>query len=210
MTTWKDVAGVIAPYAPTIGKILGDVAPFPGGGMVGEFVGGLIAKQFCVQATPEAVDAAVRQEWASNPEAAAQKLTAADSEAAARWDALARMAEAEAADRTAQSQAINETMRAEIAAGVSFWHWRHLLGYVVLIQVFGLSFPVFKDLWYGNVANLGATQQLIAAITPIFLGLLALLGYVANDTTRLKETAITGLPRETIVSAAVRTMAGRK
>jgi hypothetical protein len=25
---------------------------------------------------------------------------------------------------------------------------------VVLIQVFGLSFPVFKDLWYGNVANL--------------------------------------------------------
>ena len=76
------------------------------------------------------------------PDVAAEKLAAAEAEAQARWPALAEIAKAEAADRTAQALAINETIRAEVAAGVSWWHWRHLMGYATLLWAVAVLPPL--------------------------------------------------------------------
>lgn len=195
---WKDLARLVAPMAPTLGGLLGDLTPIPGGGTAGRWAGERLAEYLGTAPTPAAVRDALEH---GNPEHVRQAVESAEAEAES-WKAEA--AKADAADRTAQSGHINATMRAEIAAGVSWWHWRHLLGYVVMLQVVGLTIPVLKDLWVGNVANITAVQGLITAITPLYLGLLAVLGYVAGDSTRLKETAITGQAREGIVAAVVR------
>jgi hypothetical protein len=43
---WKDVAKVVAPFAPTLGGFLGGFIPFPGGAMIGQALGNIIARQF--------------------------------------------------------------------------------------------------------------------------------------------------------------------
>lgn len=89
---WSDIGSIIAPMAPTIGRMLGGFLPFPGGGLAGEWAGNLLAKHLGVEATPEAVADAVRAE----PEAALPALKQADTEAAEEW---ARLAEIDAKDR---------------------------------------------------------------------------------------------------------------
>lgn len=56
---WKDVGKVIAPLAPTLGGILGGLIPFPGGALVGTALGNIIARQFGVEPTPQAVSDAI-------------------------------------------------------------------------------------------------------------------------------------------------------
>ena len=105
---WKDLAGtLIKTGAPIIGGALGG----PLGATVGGFAGKLIADALGVEATPEAVSEAIR-----NDPLAAEKLVNAD----AQWQAMAEIAKADATDRTEQSKAINETQRSEIASGVSW------------------------------------------------------------------------------------------
>jgi hypothetical protein len=186
---WKDIGGLVAPFAPTIGKVIGGLIPFPGAGLGGELLGKLIANQFGVQETPEAVDNAIRN---SPRDVVAEKLAAAEAEAQAKWPALAEIAKAEAADRTAQSQAINETIRTEAASGVSWWHWRHLIGYLVIL--YGLQ--QIGMIWLAALSPKTITPAdaaLLFNATAIFTGgLYALLGYIAQDNTKLRETAITG------------------
>lgn len=186
---WKDIARLVVPFAPTLGKILGGLIPFPGGAILGEWAGKALADALGVPATPEAVGNAVQ--GSSEGELTA-RLQAVEQEAAARWDAMARIAEAEAEDRTAQSQAINETMRSEIAAGVKWYHWRHLIGYVYLLW-FLIPIPAFVRLMITYDANaVNQLTALIGACVPLYGFMSAVLGYVAQDSTKLKTTAITG------------------
>lgn len=184
---WKAVAQIAAPFAPTLGKILGGFIPFPGGAILGEWAGNAIATALGVPATPEAVGGAIQTMPADELNA---RLAAVESEAKARYDMMARVAEAEARDRTAQSQAINETQRAEIATGVSFWHWRHQIGYLVLFQGYCWTFAGAAAL-FGRT-DVASIVALMNASTVFTGGLFALLGYVAQDTTKLKTVAITG------------------
>lgn len=188
----KPIAGKLAEAGlPTLGNLLGDLLPIPGGAMVGqwagEWAGRAIAEALGVPATPEAVGAAINT---LPPEVLQQKLAAAESEAVAKWEATARMAEAESADRTAQANAINETMREEGRQGVSWWHWRHLLGYVLVI--FGVELCVLVPFIALGRITAADAAALITALTPPLGILAALNGYVAQDTTKRMTVAMTG------------------
>lgn len=184
---WKAIAGLIAPFAPTAGRFLGGLVPFPGASIVGGLLGDAIAAALGVEATPEAVGKAIET---MPPDQLQARLDAVEGEAKAKYDAMARIAEAEAQERTAQSQAINETIRAEAAQGVSWWHWRHLLGYVPVL--IGVEVASLLPLFLAGKITPTDMVAVIGAITPFLTIVSALLGYVAQDTTKLKATAITG------------------
>lgn len=198
---WKAIASLAAPFAPTVGKILGGFIPFPGGAMLGEWAGERIAAALGVEPTPEAVGTAI-QTMPQNE--VATRLQAVENEAVAKWDALAKIAESEAEDRTAQSQAINETQRSEIASGVSWWHWRHQIGYTVLVYAYG-SFAAIGLALAGKV-DVNSLVLLMNASTIITGGLFALLGYIAQDSTKLKTTAITGQQAPSLTDSVVTTV----
>jgi hypothetical protein len=205
MPDWKTIgAQLIAANAPTLGRIVGEFIPFPGGGMLAEWGIRTLAEALGVHpdnATPEAIGNAVQ----NTPQAElARKLAAPESQAAARWAAVADIARAHAEQGAESAKAIGRTQREEIARGVSWWHWRHLGGYVVVAfgaVVLGGCAKIM--LLGGDVAALSA---LVTAITPIFLALCALNGYVAADTTALKVAAITGQPAPTAVGAVIDTV----
>jgi hypothetical protein len=210
-TALKPVAGKLAHIGlPTLGKLLGDVAPFPGGSMLGEMLGSwagnAIANALGVPATPEDVGAAIQQ---LPPGELQARLAPVESEAAAKWEAIAKIEEARAADRTAQSQAINTSIREEVAQGVSWWHWRHLLGYLVLLygleQVIAIAYAMFgKGI---SPADLAALFNATAVFTA---GLFALLGYVAQDTSNTKIAALTGEKPEGIIVATAKAIGAKK
>lgn len=190
---WKDLAGtLIKTGAPIIGGALGG----PLGATVGGFAGKLLADALGVEATPEAVHEAIQ----ADPAGAAVALGNAD----AQWQAMAEIAKAEAADRTAQGQAINETIRAEVVAGVSWYHWRHILGYVV-VAWFVAPLPAFFMLTFKFSPEAAtALTALLGAAVPVTVSMSALLGYVAQDTTKLKTTAITGEHAPSITDSIVK------
>lgn len=174
---WKDLAGtLIKTGAPIIGTALGG----PLGGTIGGIAGRVIADALGVDPTPEAVNTAIQ----TDP-LAASKLAGAD----AQWQALAEIAKANAADRTAQSQALNETIREEIPR-VPWWHWRHLLGYVLV--ALGLEVVTLVPLIVMGKITATDLAAIITALTPITTVFAALNGYIAQDTNKLKATAITG------------------
>lgn len=207
----KPAAGKLAQIGlPTLGKMLGDVAPFPGGAMLGEMLGSwagnAVANALGVPATPEDIGAAIQQ---LPPGELQARLAPLETEAAAKWEALARIEEARAHDRTEQSRAINETARVEAVQGVSWWHWRHLIGYLVICygleQIILIAY-VFFGKGYGS-------DQLVALFnsTALFTaGLFALLGYVAQDTTNQKIAAITGEKPDGIIVGTAKALAGKK
>jgi hypothetical protein len=209
MADWKAVGGqVVAAGAPILGKIIGEFIPIPGGGMLAEWGIRKLAEAIGVPA--ESATPAVLQNHMQNmpPDVLKTKLETAEREAEDRWQALTAMHKATAEQNTSIGQAINETQRAELAAGVSWWHWRHLCGYVVVGSGFLFMAGGGKILMFGG--DIAALTALITAITPIFLALCALNGYVAADTTALRVAAITGQPAPTGVAAVVEAVKPKK
>ena len=100
---WKDLAGpLVGAGAPVLGKILGGLLPIPGGSLVGEAAGNLLAKALGVAPTPEAVNDALHND---SSDLTLAKIKAAEAEAVAKWPALAEMAKAQHEAETAQFQA---------------------------------------------------------------------------------------------------------
>lgn len=194
---WKDLGGqLIKAGAPIIGTAIGG----PVGGVIGSSLGTILANALGVEDTPEAVGKAIETMPAGELQA---KLAAADSEAAAKWPALAEIAKSDNEARVAQTQVINETQRAEIAAGVSPWHWRHLIGYAALIW-FLIPIPAFAMLTFRyDGAAVGQLTLLLQAAVPIYGFMCGLLGYIAHDTTRLKTVAITGEQQTGLIEKVV-------
>ena len=197
---WKSIAAIVAPLAPTLGKILGGLIPFPGGSILGEWAGNALATALGVANTPEAVGNAVQN---MSPDQLQAKLDAVEQEASARWEAMARIAEAEAADRTAQSQAINETIREE-APRVPWWHWRHLLGYVLVLL--GVEVVTLVPLVVTGKITAVDLAAIITALTPITGIFAALNGYIAQDNTKRLTTAITGEHAPSVTDQVVKTV----
>lgn len=136
---WLSVAKLIAPLAPALGGILGGFIPIPGGGLIGQQLGNVIAKHLGVPGTPDDVARSLQQ---MEHELAIEKLKAAADEARARWPAYAEAEKAyyEAVVRTAE--AVNMTMRAEIQPENRHWFytgWRPMAGWIFDVQavVFG-------------------------------------------------------------------------
>lgn len=187
---WKDVAGpLIATAAPTIGSLLGGLIPFPGGSLIGQELGSIIAKQFGVDATPEAVNSAIQN---APSDVAAAKLQAAEAEAVAKWPALAQIAQADAGDRTGQAQAINATMQAEVAKGQPWWAWRNLWGYSVMVECTAVGIIILKDLATGNTAGVTVFLNATSFFYTWYGMRIGVLGYIFRGASNEKIAAVTG------------------
>lgn len=188
---WRSIAGAVAPFAPKLGGLLGS-AFGPIGGVVGSIAGRAIAGAFGVEATPEAVGKAIAQD----PKAAArlEKLEAEHADALiAQAQVQVEIAKQSGEASIANTAAINETIRSEnlAEAKVSWWHWRHLCGYQTLMFGVISGAGMASSMFLGS-PNASDMTAIINAITPIFLALCALNGYVAMDNTNRLQTAITG------------------
>lgn len=205
MMDWKSLAGtLIKAGAPIIGGAL--LGPLGAG--AGDILGGIVASALGVENTPEAVNNAILN---GDPSAVNAALSKADSEAAAKWDAIARIAASMAEVDKANTEQINETMRAETAAGVSWYHWRHLIGYVTVMWAVAVMPPFVWQLWKADAVALAAVTTALTAATTFFGVLAALNGYVAQDTNKLKGIAITGeQPAGGVVSSIVKAVTKKK
>lgn len=185
-TDWGKIVGpLLQNSAPTIGGLLGGLIPFPGGAMIGEELGKIVAGQFGVDPTPEAVGAAIQN---TPSDVAMQKLQAAEAEAVAKWPALAQIAQANAQ----QSDSINATMRAELAKGQPWWAWRNLWGYSVASECAGVGVIILHGLWEGD----GKAVNLFLSASNFFLTWYAMrigvLGYIFSGSSNEKIAAATG------------------
>lgn len=57
---WSTIGGIVGPAAPTLGKVLGGLLPIPGGSLIGEAAGKIVAEVLGVPPTPEAVGNAIQ------------------------------------------------------------------------------------------------------------------------------------------------------
>lgn len=184
---WQDVAKVIAPLAPTLGGLIGGFIPFPGAGLAGQAVGNLIAKQFGVEPTPDAVARAVTT---TDNDVAVARLNAAAEEAKAMWPALARIEEA----MSNASLGVNETMRAEIGHEHWFFNgWRPASGW--LFNCFALVDGVLLTIAIWRAAGGDPLMLSVAKDAQILVGahlasLAAVVGVYVIGRSSEKKTAI--------------------
>jgi hypothetical protein len=200
---WKDLAGTLVKAgAPIIGTAIGG----PIGGMLGNAIGNVVANALGVENTPEAVEHAITT---GDPAVVAAQLSAAEAEAQAKWPALARIAEVEAEDRTAQSEAINLTMRAELKT-IGAWHWRHLLGYAVLYQTLVFTTLAAYLVLVADIKRVEVFIALLAASVVPMGGVYALLGFVAKSNENIKIAAVTGEKPPTVATTIAKAVVKKK
>lgn len=187
---WDDIGKTLLGLGlPTLGTALG--------GPLGGAAGKMIADALGTSPTPAAVGAAL-----STDPAVQQKLAETEAE----W---ARTAAAIANAGAQQGQAINTTMQAEIASGVSWWHWRHLIGYATLLwAVFPLP-ALALFMWQGDVTKINAIVAGIVALTSWFAILAGLNGYVAMDTSRRQTAAASGNEIPTVIGGLIKAITRR-
>lgn len=187
---WEDVAKSIKPLvgmaAPTILGMLGNTL-LPGlGGAIGSQAGSLLASVLGVDPNPEAVAKAI----VNDPDAAS-KITTAESEAAAKWPALAQIAQAQFESNAKESESINATMRAELAAGQKWWTWRNLYGYSVGIEATATSWVILYAIVFDQSIFKHVSDSLSFFLS--WYGMrFGLLGYIHNGSSNEKIAAVTG------------------
>ncbi len=204
---WSKIVGpMLLTAAPTIGSILGGLIPIPGASVVGQELGSIVARQFGVESTPEAVNTAIQN---TPSDVAAQKLQAAESEALAKWPALAQIAQAEAGDRTAQAQVINATMQAELAKGQPWWAWRNLWAYSVMAECSGVAIILLSQLATGDAKALTLFSNFTGFLMGWYTLRIGVLGYIHMGASNEKIAAVTG-EAPGLVKTVVKTVTGRK
>lgn len=187
--------------APILGGMLGG----PLGSMIAGGAVDILAKALGVPATPEAVNAAV---VTGDPNVIGPQLSAAQAEAQAKWPALAQMAVAQYQANAAESDSINQTMRAELANGQRWYSWRNLYGYSVVVDVGAVS-PIFL---YSVVMDPAMFTRFISAsswLVTWYTLRFGLLGFIHNGASNEKIAAVTG---ETpgMVKGIIKAVTGKK
>jgi hypothetical protein len=182
---WEDIGKTLLGLGlPTLGTALG--------GPLGGAAGKMIADALGTAATPAAVGAAL-----STDPVVQQKLAETEAE----W---ARTAAAIANASTAQSAGINATMQAELASGVSWWHWRHLLGYVVGGWILGIAVAFTRLMWVADAGQITNVTGLLNSGFAYFGAACGLLGYVAMDTSRRSTAAASGSEIPTLFGGIIK------
>lgn len=205
---WNELGKVVGPIlannAPTIGGVLGGLIPIPGGSLIGEAMGNMLARQF---GTPPNDPGALSNAILNDP-AAAAKITAAETEAAAKWPALAEIAKANAASNAAQAESVNATMRAELAKGFPWYAWRNLYGYSVALECTAVSWVFIYALALDPKIFRSVLDSFNLFIT--WYGLrFGLLGYMHNQGTQEKIAAATGQQPIGTIASVVKAVRGK-
>lgn len=107
---WKTIAPIVGAVAPMAGSILGGLIPFPGGSLIGQKFGEIIAKQLGVAPTPQAVSEALATSTEETKRAA---IEAATEKARAEIDGFVAYERAILEAQVKNLSDVNATMRAE-------------------------------------------------------------------------------------------------
>jgi hypothetical protein len=188
---WPDVAAIVAPIAPTLGRLLGSGLPIPFGGAIGEAVGNVIAGALGVDPNPDAVGAAIQ---GTPSDVVKEQLATAEAEAKAHFEAIAEQAKAEGTIGTAQTVAIATTIKAELVDGAWYQRaWRPLSMFVWVstwpLQIGTILYPV----WFHDQAAIAALPSLIYALSAWNAGPAALAGVYSWNRTQEKVAATSSL-----------------
>lgn len=197
MIDWKDLAGpIVAAGAPLLGQMLGSLLPVPGAGALGEWAGRRVAEAFGVEPSPAAVDAVLKT---TAGEVVAAKLAPAESDAAAKWSAIAELARAQADFGKAQVEAVNETIKQEVAKGDGLLgKWRGVHAWELTAEC-----PVFMGaLLYvivtGHSVAINAFAGLSGLIITYFGARFSVLGVHVWQGSNERQAAIVGTTPEAL------------
>lgn len=182
---WKSIAGTVAPFAPTIGRVLG--AGFgPIGSTIGGLAGDALAAAFNTDPTPEAVGKAI----AADPDAA-QKLQDLEAERGQEILAQAQVKIEELKQQTAQFQTqADDTDRARqfnlsLVNSNSPLSW----GASVLATVFTIAFFVVLAVVLVNTDTIKENPILLLLLGTLTAGELQILGYFFGSSAGSKNSA---------------------
>lgn len=195
------VAGMALDFGvPALGMAFG----IPGG--VSSFAVSALKKALGMSQSASADDVKSKVD-SLDPDTAKAAFQNASDATTAKYAYLTELVKARAEVDKTNITEVNQTIRDENARGRPWWHWRNQLGYVVLLYALQQIFLVF---WcaFGYMAA-DQLAMLFNATTILTGGLLGLLGFVAADTTALKQTAMTGSVPEGMLASTVRTITGR-
>lgn len=188
----KAIASIIGGVAPTVATMLG-------GPLAGAATKLLATGLGLADSAPETILGALEK----GGEAVNKALSATEEDAKAKWGYLTEGVKSDAV----QGQSINTTMQAEIASGVSWWHWRHLIGYVTLLWLFApLPFvcaAMYLLIAQGKVDPFNAIIGGMAGMVAWVAICAGLNGYVALDTSRRTSAAATGTPVASLLGSVV-------
>jgi hypothetical protein len=199
---WSWVAGVAVDFGlPILGTALGIPGP------VSAFAISKIKRVLGLAPSASAED--VSTAIAADPDTAKAALEAAQTDVQAKYAYLTRLVEVQGEVAKANITAINQTIQGENKAKVPWYHWRHLIGYLVLAYgIVLLSLMVKVGFFKSSSEMIKDVIELFNATTPFTLGLFALLGAVAYDTTR----RMSGVPPEQgegVVQSTIKAVTGR-
>jgi hypothetical protein len=183
---WGDVGKLVLGVAPTLAGAL--MGPF--GAIAGTVLSTALG---AAEGTPDTVMQIIQQGGAAVTTAIQQT----EATAQAKWGYLS----AGTTSDGQQGAAINTTMQSEYAAGVSWWHWRHLMGYLTMVWFIFPVPPVAWAFWTSNLNSVAAMTAALVALLPFYTILSGLCGYVAMDTSRRIAAAQAGSPVTTAFSS---------
>lgn len=160
---WKTIAPLVGAVAPFAGKLLGDIIPFPGGAIIGEQFGKIIARQFGVPETPAAVAAAI----AANPnEVVLAKINQAIETARIEVQGFVEIEKAYLHAVEVGLMQTGETMRLEVRPENRHWFftgWRPACGWVLVAHAFTfgcmLAIATFRAAFFDNAVPLNAISD---------------------------------------------------
>lgn len=196
---WSAVVPVVASLAPMAGSILGGLIPFPGGSIIGQKFGEVIAKQFGLPATATATQLNEAIATAGE-ETARAKINAAMEQARAEIAGFVAIEQAYLHAVETGIQQTGETMRLEI--GHEHWFytgWRPAIGWIFVL--FALSFGTMLTAAAAAAAffSNGKPLDILTNSWPIFLVYFSTLGlmvgvYIPSRSMEKKTTIENSIP----------------
>ena len=161
---WSTIGQLIGQAAPTLGGLLGGLIPFPGGAVLGQVAGKVLAEALGVPPTPEAVGNAIQTQ---PPEQVAAAVSAAE----AKINAELERHKADLAD----IQDARKTALEYVRAGSPLAWGAVAVSAIVMIGFIALSILALKPDAAGvnkdvTLYLLGAWQSLAAAAVAYWIG----------------------------------------
>ncbi|HTQ99852.1 MAG TPA: hypothetical protein VMH83_07675 [Candidatus Acidoferrum sp.] len=195
---FSSIIGLIKPFAPTVATMLGGPLAGAAVSILGNVLG--LGGEGQPAITPENIQAAIEK----GGDVAIASIQAAEQTAAAKYGYLTAAAQADAQ----QSQAVNATMQAEIGH-ISWYHWRNLIGYVIVVWA-TVPIPVVI---YALATSNGVMLKNIIDMAGVFMTpftiLAGLCGYVAMDNTRRTTTALLGEHAPSLLGTLAQAVTGK-